>query len=313
MAGGVMTELSEALAEYLALRRSLGYKLNREGVMLAQFVAFAEAESADHITTELAMAWSLLPSGANPYWWACRLTAVRGFARHQQAFDHRTEVPPRQLLCARSTRAVPYLYSETEVASLITGARQLKPDIRALTYETLIGLLSVTGMRIGEVLRLDDGDVDWDRSLLSVRDSKFDRSRLVPVEATTLAALRSYAARRDTHFPARRSQSFFVSTRGIRLVYNNVQMAFHRLVLDACIGADQPGARPRLHDFRHRFVVETMLGWHRQGLELAPLLPVLSSYVGHMSPSSTYWYMTATPELLSAAARRLEGGEVAAQ
>jgi integrase/recombinase XerD len=298
-------ELRQAARDYVAVRRALGSRLQRHPALLENFIAYLEAAGATTITTELALSWATLPGDdAHPAYLSNRLCAVRGFARHVQAFDPATEVPPARLLPWPKCRATPYLYSEADIAVLMSAARSLTPAIRAATYETLIGLLSATGMRAGEVLRLDRDDIDWDQGVLTVWDSKFGKSREIPLHPSVLAALRAYAQRRDQLYPRPGPASFFVSPPGERLVYNTVQATFSRLVRDAGVGPRPPLRRAHLHDIRHSFACIVLLGWYRDGADIEANLPRLSTYLGHGNPSSTYWYLSAVPELLALAAGR---------
>jgi integrase/recombinase XerD len=302
-----MSDLRRSLDEYLTLRRNLGYTLDDVGRALTGFVAFAEQIGAHTITTDLAVAWAKLPSTASPIWMAHRLSMVRGFARYLQTVDPATEVPPADLLPSQHYRPpTPYLYSDADITALMAAARALSPPLRAVTFETLIGLLAVTGLRIGEAMRLDRDDVDWANGLLTVRHSKFGRSREVLCHRTTMEALRSYHLRRDQLCTRPTSPSFFVSTRGNRLIHGTVYPTFHQLLRRA--GPQQRSAtrRPRVHDFRHSLAVNTLLAWYRDGGDVAARMPLLSTYLGHVNPSATYWYLSAAPELMALAAQRLE-------
>ncbi len=299
------TDLRRSAEEYLALRRALGFKLYHQTWFLPDFVAFLVAHGSSVITTELAVRWAQQPPDATPGWWAMRLSAVRCFAKHHRAFDPRTEVPPPDLIPCRAPRLPPHLYTDGEIAALMREARALRPALKAATYATLLGLLAATGMRVGEALALDDGDVDWHRSLLTIRHAKFQKSRLVPVHDSTLAALRAYLTLRDHLLPRRRGPSFFASGVGTRVFHQNFNRAFLRLIRRAGIHAGR-GRRPRLHDLRHTFAVNTLRDWYRSGLDIERRLPWLSTYLGHVNPTTTYWYLTATTELLALAGKRLE-------
>ncbi|MGH3561427.1 MAG: tyrosine-type recombinase/integrase [Mycobacterium sp.] len=301
-----MSALAEALRDYLSMRRALGFKLDRTGQLLDQFVAYADQAGADHVTAELALAWATQPAGADPSWHGARLSAVRGFARHLCALDPATQVPPPDVLPQRSRRRVPYLYSEAEIAALLAAARGLRSPLRAATYTTLIGLLAATGMRVGEAIALDSDDVDLHDGLIVVRHSKFGKSRQLPLHPTTIRALSDYAATRERLCPAPRTSAWLVSTTGTRLIYNNVHEVFHRLTEQVGLRPPSPRCRPRPHDLRHAFAVTTLLGWYRDGGDVAARLPLLSTYLGHARPGDTYWYLSAAPELLAEAARRLE-------
>jgi len=301
-----MSMLSEKVEEYLALRRTLGFKLDRTGRLLPDFVAHLERHGSSVITTELALAWAKQPPDGHPSWWGTRLSVVRVFARHLQAIDTRTEVPSRELLPVRSRRATPYLYSEQDVAQLMSAAHTYRSPLKAHTYATLIGLLFVTGMRIGETIRLDRRDVDFTDGVVLVRNTKFGKSREVPLHDKTLEALRAYAGLRDRHWPKPKTPSFFLSTTGTRLIYNNVHFSFAEMARTAGIKRRSERCRPRIHDLRHTFVVRTLLGWYRAGVDVEANLPRLSTYLGHVAPSCTYWYLSAAPELLQLVAARLE-------
>ncbi len=244
--------------------------------------------------------------GGNPSWLADRLSVVRGFARHLALIDERTEVPPADLLPHRSHRATPYLYTAEEVLRLMAAAGKLPSPLRRATFSTLVGLLSVTGMRIGEALRLDRGDVDLAQRILIVRDSKFGKSREIPVHDSTARALRVFATRRDELCPQASSPAFFVSLAGTRLLYDGFHLTFLRLVREASLSPRSATCRPRPHDLRHTFAVSTLMGWYREGVDVEPRLATLSTYLGHVHPANTYWYLSAAPELLSLAAARLE-------
>lgn len=300
-----MSALGQSVEDYLSIRRTLGYKLVDEGRLLMDFAAFVDQHGAVAVTTELAVAWAIGPHDASPGWWARRLSMVRGFARHHQTIDPGSEIPPVGLLPRRNHRPTPYLYSDDDVTALLTAARTLSPQLRAATYETLIGLLASTGMRIGEAMRLDDTDIDWAGSVVTVNNSKFGRSRLVPVHPTTLAALRSYTDLRERLCPHPSAPSVFVSTRAARLAHSTINDNFHQLLDQADLGRAASGRRPRVHDLRHSFAVKTLLDWYRDGADVKGRLPALSAYLGHVHPSDTYWYLTAAPELLALAADRL--------
>jgi integrase len=301
-----MSTLREKVEEYLALRRTLGFKLDRAARLLPDFVAYLERHGSAVITVELSLAWAKQPPEADPSWWSVRLGIVRVFARHLQAIDPRTQVPPRELLPARSRRATPYLYSVREVAQLMRAAQACRSPFKAQTYTTLIGLLSVTGMRIGEVIRLDRQDVDFAGGVLLIRNTKFGKSREVPVHAATTEALRAYARVRDQHWLKPKTPSFFLSTTGTRLHYSNVQLNFGALARAAGISRRSEHCRPRIHDLRHTFALRILLEWYRAGVDVEANLPRLSTYLGHVAPSCTYWYLSAAPELLQLAAERLE-------
>jgi integrase/recombinase XerD len=301
-----MIPLTAALNDYLRMRRALGYKLWRTEKLLAQFITFVEASGSERLTVDLALAWATLPAQGAMDWWSGRLSIVRGFARHLQTLDPTIDVPPAELLPARSHRAVPYLYADDDVLALIEAAQILRCPLRVLTYQTLIGLLAVTGMRIGEAIRLDRADLDLEAGVLTIRLSKFGKSRELPLHPSTLAALHGYLERRDQLDPRRTDPSLFVSMAGKRLLYCAVHRTFLRLVHHAGLQPRSALCRPRPHDLRHSFAVRTVLEAYRSDADVAARLPLLSTYLGHLHPANTYWYLSAAPELLALAGNRLE-------
>jgi integrase/recombinase XerD len=298
--------LHQAVGEYLAVRRALGFKLDREGQLLDDFAGFCARRGEPAVTAAAALAWATLPQDADPCWWAARLTAVRTFARWRAAFDPATEVPPAGLLPRRSRRAEPYPYSDADILALLERARAIRSPLRAATYQTLIGLLAVSGMRVGEAIALDRGDVDLDERVLRVRHAKFGKSRLIICHPSTAEALRAYQRVRDAHWPDPATPAFFVSTAGTRLIYTNVHQCFHRLTSETGLAPLGPRCRPRIHDLRHRFALQALLGWYRDGTGIGQQLPALSACLGHVRPQDTYWYLRAAPELLALAAERLQ-------
>lgn len=303
-----MKPLTHAIQEYLALRRNLGFKLHDAGMMLTQFAAFMEQHNAECITTQLALQWAQQPNNAQPAHWAQRLSYVRCFARHHVASDPRTEIPPPGLLPFRPARAHPYLYSIDEVQRLLDAALQLSPHmgLRRWTFYSLLGLLCVTGLRTGEALRLKLDDVDLDSGVLTVRGTKFGKSRLVPIHASTRDVLASYRTRRASLLGDCDLDHFFVTRTGHQLDGGDVHRTFYHLSRQIGLRGMNDSHGPRLHDFRHRFAVETLLNWYRSGQDVERRLPVLSTYLGHVHVSDTYWYLSAHPELMALAMTRLE-------
>ena len=304
-----MSDLDRRLQEYLAVRRALGFKLVGEGQLLADFVVFAAAAGQRTITTSIVLQWARLPRSGSPNYLSRRLRAVRGFARYVHALDPVCEVPPLELLPASKYRPTPYLYCEKEIVALMAAARRLRPPLRAATFEALIGLLACTGLRIGEATRLDRDDFDPTHRLLIVRDSKFGKSREVLLHESTIRALAEYGERRDRLGPDAVERSFFITTRGTRLAHPTIYVPFRVLLKQAGIKHPSPTRRVRIHDLRHSFAVKTLLGWYRDGGDVAARMPLLSTYLGHVDPAATYWYLSAAPELLALAAERLEQAE----
>lgn len=300
-----MKPLAIAAQEYLAVRRALGFKLRHETWFLPDFVAFLAARRCSVITAKLALEWATQPRGTTAGWWAHRLSSIRAFARHRHASDPRTEVPSRDLISSQARRRTPYLYTDGDVAALMRAAGTLKNPLQATTYATLIGLLASTGMRVGEALALDRNDVDLHRAIITIWRGKFGKSRHVPLHPSAVAALDAYKRRRDRIRSIAAEAAFFVSTTGNRVLHQNFHHVCLRLIERAAIGT-RGRQRPCLHDLRHTFAVKTLRSWYRQGMDVERRLPSLSTYLGHVSPSTTYWYLTGTPELLALASRRAE-------
>lgn len=298
-------DLRTALGEYLTLRRGLGFSLGRDEKLLGQFLDHLDELRRTSFTVEDALRWARLPAPASPGWLGMRLSVVRSFAAYLHTLDPAVPVPQPGLLPGRGRRAVPYLYSDEDLAALLREAKTLKTPLRTATMRTLIGLLAVTGMRLGEALAADDEDLDTDGGVLLVAHGKFDKSRLLPLHPSTLAALGAYRAVRDACFPTPVSPALLVSQAGTRLLTFNVGHTFARLARRAGLAPRSPSCRPRPHDLRHTFAVATLLGWYRDGGDIDARLPLLSTYLGHVSPMSTYWYLDAAPELMAEAARRL--------
>ena len=304
-----MSPLAEHAERYLALRRAVGFKLLSEGQLLAEFVASADAAGQRTITTQFALEWARRPTSGSRNYLSRRLRAVRSFARYLHALDPVCEIPPIELLPASKYRPAPYLYSDREILALMTAARGLRPPARAAMLETLIGLLACTGLRIGEALRLDRDDFDPICGLLTVRDSKFGKSREVLLDRSAVRALIDYGEIRDRLCPHPDTRSFFLTTRGTRPAHPTICQPFHELIDHAGVRHSTPGKRPRVHDLRHSFAVKTLLGWYREGGDVAARMPLLSTYLGHVDPAATFWYLSAAPELLALAAERLEQAE----
>jgi integrase/recombinase XerD len=284
-----MSSLRQSLHEYLELRQAMGCKLQNACTLLPQFVACLEDQGATFITTDEAVRWATQPQHVQPAEWARRLRWVRGFARSHHAIDSRTEIPPTALLPYRPQRHSPYLYSDAEIAALLEAASRLPSatGLRAHTYTAVFGLLAVTGMRISELVGLDNDDIDLAGGLLTIRHSKFRKSRCLPLHLTTLQALSRYVERRDDVYPVPHSPSFFVSEQGTRLLTCTVRATFVRLSRQIGLRGPRESHGPRLHDFRHRFAVQTLVRWYQEDVDVARHLPELSTYLGHVKVSDT--------------------------
>jgi integrase len=301
-----MTTIRTAAEDYLAIRRSLGFKLRTQGQVLMDFVAHLEHKGTETVTTEVAVEWATKPSGASPLWHAMRLGVARRFAAHLQLLDPGCEVPPPDLLPERHLRLPPRLFSADDIAALMAQARRLRPGFRAATAETVIGLLSVTAMRAGELVRLNRGDVDLTAGTLAVSATKFNKSRVLALHDTTVEALRAYAILRDQRWPGTCSPAFFMSIKGNRLSQSALNATFTILARAAELepGPTSRARRPSPHGLRHSFAVTTLIDWYRADDDVQARLPALSAFMGHTQPKDTYWYLSAAPELLALASDR---------
>ena len=301
-----MSAIRSAAEDYLAIRRSLGFKLGTQGRVLMDFVEYLEQTGMTTVTTNAAVEWAATPSSASPLWHAMRLGVARRFAAHLRLLDGRSEVPPPDVMPERHRRLPPRIYSADDIEALMTEARRLRPCFRAATAETVIGLLAVTGMRAGEVIRLDRDDVDLTTGGVMVIGTKFDKSRELALHATTVAALRAYARCRDERWPHATSPSFFLSARGNRLGQSTLNSTFAALARAAGL-QPEPTSRQRRatpHGLRHTFAVTTLIAWYRADDDVQARLPALSAFMGHAEPKDTYWYLSAVPELLALASDR---------
>jgi site-specific recombinase XerD len=301
----------EALVQYVAIRRALGTKFAEPERTLGQFLSFLEREHSSRITTALALRWAMTPQGVQRATWARRLSMVRKFATWLNAFDPQTEVPPRRLIPGHRRRNRPHIFTDAEIGCLMAEAGRLRSStgLRPLTYTTLIGLLASTGLRPGEALSLDRSDVDLENGILSIRQTKFGKSRFVPLDSSTREALQRYAERRDALCLRPRSSAFLFTERGMRVQGSAARRTF--AAISCAIGLRPPrvgrhlGRGPRLQDFRHSFATKRLLEWYRAGLDVERELPKLSTYLGHVEIGLTYWYIEAVPELLALATKRL--------
>lgn len=299
-----MTEsaLRRELANYLTMRRALGYRLVRPEKLLIQFCDFLQFRGEELITIASAICWAGLTEGGSN-WRAYRLSAVRGFARYLHGFDPAHQVPPPDLVPHKPQRAVPYLYSQTEITALMNATKVLGTKLRRATFFTLIGLLAVTGMRVGEAIGLNRADVDLGAGRITIRYGKFAKTRELALHSSTVEAMRAYLRCRDRLVPRAQTTSFFVSMAGTRLLYCNVHVAWKQIRDAAGLNT---AIVPRIHDLRHAFSVRAMLEAYADGQDGQMRLTLLSTWLGHVDPKSTYWYLTASPELMAAAAGRLE-------
>ena len=307
-----MNTLRQDIHEYLSMRRHLGFKLQKDGKALLDFVTFMEQQHAPYITAALALDWAQQPTNAQPAWWAQRLSFVRGFSRYRSASDPRTQIPSAGLLPFQPKRARPYLYSDEEINNLLCAALKMPHRYQSGTllpwvYYCLFGLLSVTGLRLGEAQNLKVHDVDLEAAVLTIRSAKFGKTRLAPIHASTCKILADYITRRQRHWAGRPVSSYlFVSSWGNRLDSGQIHRAFYALSRQIGLRGATDRHGPRLHDLRHRFATNTLVNWYRSGQDPERRLPLLSAYLGHVHVADTQWYLEGTPELMREAMRRLE-------
>lgn len=301
-----MRDLRIDLRQYIDLRRALGYKLRKHEPRLTEFIAFLKAKGSDRITTKLAVAWATESSKGHKHSCFERLSFIRSFARHVGSMDPRTEVPPTGTMRRPEVALRPYIYTREEIGRLMAAARNLFSPckLRCHTYYHLVGLLATTGMRSGEAVRLADSDVDLTEGLVMIRESKFGKSRVVPLHPTTVKALAGYKARRNAFLKKTAAPAFFINERGGPI--SSPHQSFRDICCEAGLEKKAEGIRPRMHDLRHTFAVQTLLTWYRNGADVERYLPILSTFLGHSHIENTYWYLSSTPELLGAACERLE-------
>lgn len=303
-----MKTLAKALTDYLNLRTSLGFKLKDARKALPKFVSFLNRRSARFITARLAVQWAVAPQTAKKGYWAQRLSMTRGFAKYLSGLDSRTEIPPAGILPYGNRRRKPHIYTHDEVCQLLraTRAGRHARKIHAHTYAAIFGLLSATGLRLSEALNLNDADVDLDKGLLTIRGSKWRKSRLVPIHPTTVQKLALYQHTRNRVHPKRITSAFFILDNGARPRVLAVERKYLRVARRIGLRGPPGTKGPYLHDFRHSFAVNTLLRWYRSGVDVERHLPELATYLGHSHVAYTYWYLSAEPELLQLAAQRLE-------
>jgi len=307
-----MVSLAE---DYLAARRQMGFSLKPSGGQLLGFARFADKRGhRGPVTFDLAVQWVQSAALHTPLTWARRLEVLRPFLKYRSQFDAGTAIVPRGYFGSAHRRLVPHIYSEQEIVALIKATDNLQPadGLRPRTYRTLFGLLAATGLRISEAIHLQTQDVDWVHGILTVRQTKFCKSRLVPLHITALVELKRYVEAQERQLGLQKDDAFFVSDTGKALHYRTVLNTFE--VLRTRLGWIARGghASPRIHDIRHTFICRSLLESYRRNQSPDHIMDALSTYVGHVKVSDTYWYLTATPELMAVAAERfahfVEGG-----
>ena len=297
----------EQVQEYLEFKRSCGYQLEAPGKELLLFARYAmRVGHHGPLTTDLVVRWAKLPQQADPCYWANRYNMVRRFAEYRFLFDPETEIPPKGLLGPSKKGLSPHIYSQAEIMALLQAASQLAPTngLHPRTYVTLFGLLVSAGLRISEALKLFRRDADLRTGALTIRETKFRKSRLVPLHLSTLQALKQYRKLRDSYHPGTRSKTFFLSERGTSLNYRGVLYIF--LKLSRKLGWRDRDKKPRIHDFRHTFAVRRLLKWYEEGANLDQKILALTTYLGHVQVTDTYWYLSAVPELLAVVSEKFE-------
>lgn len=305
-----MSALDEHLEDYLRLRRGLGFRMDDQGSYLSRFLAFMDARGAATVTAELALEWARSPGTIKAITVSYRLSAVRGFARYLHALDPAHEIPQSGLVAADRRRPAPHIYTADQISALLYMAGRLRPPLRGLTLRALLGFVASTGMRLGETMALGRGDVELAEGVVTVRHAKFDRVRLVPLHASVTDELRTYATERDRLCPTPRCDRFFVTATGRALQRRDVDVVFAEIT--TTIGLRTDTVHPRVHDLRHTFAVRTLIDAHQRGADINTVLPVLSTYLGHVEPANTYWYLEAVPELMQLVAARLDRYEAGA-
>ncbi|MFC1601265.1 tyrosine-type recombinase/integrase [Candidatus Sumerlaeota bacterium] len=294
---------------YIDHRRSLGLQLRIDAMLLLNFARYADSiRHRGPLTIDLAVKWATLPTEGAAVYRARRLDLIRRFATYQVLYEPRTEIPPQGLLGSTAMRPRPHIYSDEEISALVGAAQNLLPaeSIRPRTYSTFLGLLACTGLRVGEALKLGRDDADLHNGVLTVRQTKFYKSRLVPLHPSATNMLGEYVRFRDAYHPVPLSGTFFLSEAGKALPYTTVCQNFQRIRDRLGWGADENGRVPRMYDLRHTFICRRLLTWYREGIDIDHAIYSLSVYVGHVKVTHTYWYVTGVPELLALAAKRFE-------
>jgi integrase len=306
--------LKDQADAYVALRRSLGFKLDSFATVLSAMAAYFSANGWDTITVDRCAKWARdTTRPVKQATVAYRIRVARCFARHMASLDPSHQEPPTDVCAAPVARRVPRVLTAAEVGRLVAHAAWLRHDLAAVVYPALIQLAWVTGARRGELLALDDAHIDHAERVAHITDAKFGKRRDVALHPTTCQALERYQEHRDRLAPRKAAGALFVNTLGARLGADSVERTFHSLVAAAALGTAPGGGPIHFHDLRHSLIVNTITRWHEDGLDAQGLLPVLSTFAGHRDPASTYWYVTGTAELLGRVKDRLETFEAAAK
>lgn len=303
-----MTSLRKHANDYINLRRKLGFKLIEAERLINNFITFIENENSSFITIKSAFNWAKKPKNILRSCWGTRLSVIRKFSCYVKTIDLRNEIPPFGLLNYKHQRSKPYIYSDDEILKLLKASLLLKSNqnIRAHTYYTIFGLLAVTGLRISELTSILISDVDFIEGRLIIRKTKNRKSRIIPIHKSTLQVLRRYLYFRNKIEAKNKSSNFFISEEGTNITNFTVRNTFIKLSRKISLRKSTDSFGPRLHDFRHTFAVRTIIQWYKEDADVEVQMPILSTYLGHVKPSDTYWYLSLVPELVALAGKRFE-------
>lgn len=302
-----MNKLNQAVREYLTVRRQLGFSLRNVEVVLNSFVSFLKMKNADHITTQLALEFVTANPKASSSWQAKKLGVIRRFALYLHTFDTRTEIPSTELLPFSYHRRPPYIYTDRDIVNLlgIFQKNMTRGSIAVQTYYTLFGLIAVTGMRTGETLTLKGNSVDLKEGIITIYESKCRKSRKLPIHRSTIEALKHYCRCRNKYLGNKTSEYFFVNDHGSKLDAIHVRTSFKKACIKAGIGKEAKFC-PRITDLRHYYSIKTLVNCYKNKINPETVIPILSMYLGHENPKYTYWYLTATEELMALVGKCVE-------
>lgn len=298
---------SSLVEEYVAYRRKLGFALTSDADTLLNFAKFAESVRHEGpLTIELASQWARSSKRDTPITWADRIQRLRGFAKYCQRYHPSTEIPPRQLFGVSTRRLTPHIFTQEEIETLLMEASALRPKgkLRSITCRALFGLLASTGLRISEAANLTRADVDLHAGVLTIREAKRHKQRLVPLHPTVVSELQAYAQKRDQIIRKTSLRNFFIFDSETPASPQRMSHALNFLCKKLGWMPRGEHRRFRLYDFRHFFIVRCFLQFHKRGIDVHKSVLQLSVYVGHSDVASTYWYVTGIPELMAIAADR---------
>jgi len=300
--------LKNQIELYLNNKRRLGFQLKIEGHELLRFAKYADKKGhRGPLTTAIAIEWASSSKKGSRLSWARRLEILCCFAKYYYAFDPKTEIPPNRVFGPAHRRNTPYIYSAQEINDILTISLQLHAQyiLRPITCHYLFGLLACSGLRISEAVRLNRSDVDLINGILTIRETKFYKSRYVPLHHTAVKALRKYVAIRDKK-TCSQNDAFFILNNKLPITTRKAEYAFKVIRKKLWPNRTYKGRRPRIYDLRHTFVCNRLLAWYKEGKNIDQVIPFLSTYIGHVKVSDTYWYITGIPELMSIATKRFE-------